>query len=104
LQVDGGLKTGLDIIKAAILGAESFGFGTGPMVAGSASSRASPASQRRRRIVDAVIGSVYRSALGGQPLQVFGQAGRGFDREQLREFVGMQLAQAFLQGGGHCCK
>ena len=32
LQVDGGLKTGLDIIKAAILGAESFGFGTGPMV------------------------------------------------------------------------
>ncbi|MGP7972444.1 glutamate synthase large subunit, partial [Proteus mirabilis] len=33
LQVDGGLKTGVDIIKAAILGAESFGFGTGPMVA-----------------------------------------------------------------------
>ncbi|MDC9523581.1 glutamate synthase-related protein, partial [Pseudoalteromonas sp. Angola-31] len=33
LQTDGGLKTGLDIIKAAILGAESFGFVTGPMVA-----------------------------------------------------------------------
>ncbi|HEY7775867.1 MAG TPA: glutamate synthase large subunit, partial [Kineobactrum sp.] len=33
LQTDGGLKTGLDVIKAAILGAESFGFGTGPMVA-----------------------------------------------------------------------
>ncbi|QKJ85453.1 Glutamate synthase large subunit [Paramixta manurensis] len=33
LQVDGGLKTGRDIVKAAILGAESFGFGTGPMVA-----------------------------------------------------------------------
>jgi glutamate synthase (NADPH) large chain len=33
LQVDGGLKTGLDVIKGAILGAESFGFGTGPMVA-----------------------------------------------------------------------
>lgn len=33
LQVDGGLKTGIDIVKAAILGAESFGFGTGPMVA-----------------------------------------------------------------------
>lgn len=33
LQVDGGLKTGLDIVKAAILGAESFGFGTAPMVA-----------------------------------------------------------------------
>ncbi|WP_371186625.1 glutamate synthase large subunit [Thalassotalea maritima] len=33
LQVDGGLKTGVDIIKAAILGAESFGFGTAPMVA-----------------------------------------------------------------------
>jgi len=32
LQVDGGLKSGLDIIKAAILGAESFGFGTGPLV------------------------------------------------------------------------
>jgi len=32
LQVDGGLKTGLDVIKAAILGAESFGFGTAPMV------------------------------------------------------------------------
>nr|UPG20935.1 hypothetical protein J9A81_000080 [Klebsiella pneumoniae] len=32
---------------------------------------------------DAVIGSVYRSALGGQPLQVFGQAGRGFDRERV---------------------
>ncbi len=33
LQVDGGLKTGTDIVKAAILGAESFGFGTAPMVA-----------------------------------------------------------------------
>ncbi len=33
LQADGGMKTGLDVIKAAILGAESFGFGTAPMVA-----------------------------------------------------------------------
>jgi len=33
LQTDGGLKTGLDVVKAAILGAESFGFGTIPMVA-----------------------------------------------------------------------
>ncbi|MEO0574854.1 MAG: glutamate synthase large subunit [Pseudomonadota bacterium] len=33
LQTDGGLKTGMDVIKAAMLGAESFGFGTGPMVA-----------------------------------------------------------------------
>ncbi len=33
LQVDGGLKTGLDVIKAAILGGESFGFGTVPMIA-----------------------------------------------------------------------
>ncbi|MFZ5536524.1 MAG: glutamate synthase large subunit, partial [Pseudomonadota bacterium] len=33
LQADGGMKTGLDVIKAAILGAESFGFGTGPMIA-----------------------------------------------------------------------
>ena len=33
LQTDGGLKTGLDVIKAAMLGAESFGFCTGPMVA-----------------------------------------------------------------------
>jgi len=33
VQADGGLKTGLDVIKAAILGAESFGFGTIPMVA-----------------------------------------------------------------------
>jgi glutamate synthase (NADPH) large chain len=33
LQTDGGLKTGLDVIKAAAIGAESFGFGTAPMVA-----------------------------------------------------------------------
>jgi glutamate synthase (NADPH/NADH) large chain len=33
LQTDGGLKTGLDVVKAAMLGAESFGFGTTPMVA-----------------------------------------------------------------------
>jgi glutamate synthase (NADPH/NADH) large chain len=33
LQADGGLKTGLDVVKAAILGAESFGFGTGPLIA-----------------------------------------------------------------------
>ncbi len=33
LQTDGGLKTGLDVVKAAVLGAESFGFGTAPMVA-----------------------------------------------------------------------
>jgi len=33
VQTDGGLKTGLDVIKAAVMGAESFGFGTGPMIA-----------------------------------------------------------------------
>ncbi|MBE1188254.1 alpha-hydroxy-acid oxidizing protein, partial [Escherichia coli] len=33
VQTDGGLKTGLDVIKAVILGAESFGFGTAPMIA-----------------------------------------------------------------------
>ncbi len=29
LQTDGGLKTGMDVVKAALLGAESFAFGTG---------------------------------------------------------------------------
>ena len=33
LQADGGLKSGLDVVKAALLGAESFGFGTAPMIA-----------------------------------------------------------------------
>src|SRR5690606_13359129 len=33
VQTDGGLKTGLGVIKAAILGAESFCFGTAPMIA-----------------------------------------------------------------------
>jgi len=33
VQTDGGLKSGLDVVKAAIIGAESFGFGTAPMVA-----------------------------------------------------------------------
>jgi len=33
LQTDGGLKTGLDVAKAAIFGADSFGFGTAPMIA-----------------------------------------------------------------------
>ena len=33
VQADGGLKTGLDVVKAALLGAESFGFGTAPMIA-----------------------------------------------------------------------
>jgi glutamate synthase (NADPH/NADH) large chain len=33
VQTDGGLKTGLDVVKAAILGAESFGFGSTPMIA-----------------------------------------------------------------------
>src|SRR3569833_2869124 len=33
LQTDGGLKSGLDVVKAASIGAESFGFGTAPMVA-----------------------------------------------------------------------
>lgn len=33
VQTDGGLKSGLDVIKAAMLGAESYGFGTAPMVA-----------------------------------------------------------------------
>jgi len=33
LQTDGGLKTGLDVIKAALLGAESYGFGTAPLIA-----------------------------------------------------------------------
>ncbi len=33
VQADGGLKTGYDIVKAALLGAESFGFGTAPLIA-----------------------------------------------------------------------
>ncbi|MFK8032314.1 MAG: glutamate synthase large subunit [Gammaproteobacteria bacterium] len=33
LQADGGLKTGLDVIKATLLGAETFGFGTAPLIA-----------------------------------------------------------------------
>jgi len=33
VQADGGLKTGVDVLKAAIIGAESFGFGTAPVVA-----------------------------------------------------------------------
>jgi glutamate synthase (NADPH/NADH) large chain len=33
LQTDGGLKTGLDVVKAALLGAETFGFGTAPLIA-----------------------------------------------------------------------
>jgi glutamate synthase (NADPH/NADH) large chain len=33
VQADGGFKTGLDVVKAALLGAESFGFGTAPMIA-----------------------------------------------------------------------
>ena len=32
LQTDGGLKTGLDVVKASLLGADSFGFGTAPMI------------------------------------------------------------------------
>ena len=32
LETDGGLKTGLDIVKAAIFGAEEFAFGTGALV------------------------------------------------------------------------
>ena len=32
LQTDGGFKTGLDVVKAALLGADSFGFGTAPMI------------------------------------------------------------------------
>ena len=33
LRVDGGLKTGRDVLLAALLGAEEFGFGTAPLVA-----------------------------------------------------------------------
>ncbi len=33
LQTDGGLKTAEDVIKAAVFGADSFGFGTAPMIA-----------------------------------------------------------------------
>ncbi|HOO84975.1 MAG TPA: glutamate synthase large subunit [Prolixibacteraceae bacterium] len=32
LQVDGQLKTGLDVVKMACLGAEEFGFSTGPLI------------------------------------------------------------------------
>ncbi len=33
LEIDGGLKTGLDVVKAAILGAESYAFGTASLTA-----------------------------------------------------------------------
>jgi len=33
VRVDGGFKTGRDVVVAALLGAESFGFGTAPLVA-----------------------------------------------------------------------
>jgi glutamate synthase (NADPH/NADH) large chain len=32
VQADGGLKTGMDVVKATMLGAESYGFGTGVLV------------------------------------------------------------------------
>jgi glutamate synthase (NADPH) large chain len=60
LQTDGGLKTGLDVVKAAMLGAESFGFGTAPMVAlgcktcaSATSTTAPPASPPSARICGA---------------------------------------------------
>jgi glutamate synthase domain-containing protein 3 len=33
VRTDGGLKTGRDVVVAALLGAEEFGFGTGPLIA-----------------------------------------------------------------------
>ena len=33
LRVDGGLRTGRDVVVAALLGAEEFGFGTAPLIA-----------------------------------------------------------------------
>ena len=33
VQVDGGLRTGRDVLVAALLGAEEFGFSTAPLVA-----------------------------------------------------------------------
>ena len=33
VRVDGGMRTGRDVVIAALLGAESYGFGTGPLVA-----------------------------------------------------------------------
>ena len=33
LQTDGGLKTGRDVVMAALLGAEEMGFSTGPLIA-----------------------------------------------------------------------
>lgn len=33
VQADGGMKTGLDVVKAALLGAETYGFGTIPLIA-----------------------------------------------------------------------
>ena len=33
LQTDGQLRTGLDIVKAAMLGADEFGFATAPLIA-----------------------------------------------------------------------
>ncbi|MEM1179718.1 MAG: glutamate synthase large subunit [Acidobacteriota bacterium] len=33
LRVDGGLRTGRDVVMAALLGAEEFGFGTAPLIA-----------------------------------------------------------------------
>ncbi len=54
LQTDGGLKTGVDVIKAAMLGAESFGFGTAPMVAlGCKYLQSLPPQQLRDRGCDA---------------------------------------------------
>lgn len=32
LQTDGQLRTGLDVVKAAMLGAEEFGFATAPLI------------------------------------------------------------------------
>jgi glutamate synthase (NADPH/NADH) large chain len=33
LETDGLLRTGLDVVKAAALGADAFGFGTAPLIA-----------------------------------------------------------------------
>src|SRR3990167_9993296 len=74
----------------------------GAAAAGKASASRAPANQWRKRD-DNGIRSVLAAGFIGHPEQVLGQSGRGFDRQQLRQFIRVQLAQPVLQGGVGLC-
>src|SRR5438270_388060 len=99
VQVDGGLRTGRDVVVGALLGADEFGFSTGPLIA------AGCIMMRKCHLNTCPVGiatqdPVLRKRFTGQPEHVINYF--FFVAEEVRELMSRLGFRAFNEMVGRC--